>query len=167
MLVQRQGRSAMRQAGVGAEGRGALDREIVRGNRRDPAVGDPLEQPLVVAVQDRAGLADGRVELTVRVADELPQSRVDAEDVALLYPNPVGFHDFFQLVVADLATPIAQVVAQIYQHAAPLHPGFRHALYAQRDRAELALRAAAGSIHDLVAVVADLLRSAVALGIEL
>ncbi len=164
--MQRQGRPAMGQARVRAEGGRALHGQVVGCDRGDPAVGDPFEQPLVVAVEHRARAPDRGIELAVGLADQLPEAGVDAHDVALLHPDAVHLHDHFQAVEADFDALIAEVMAQVDQDPASLHARLRHALDAERDRAEVALPPAAGGVHDPVAVVENLLRGIVAVRVE-
>ena len=48
MFVQRQLRTAMRHTQINAQRTGALDRKIIRRNRRHSGIGNPLQKALVV-----------------------------------------------------------------------------------------------------------------------
>ena len=102
----------------------------------------------------------------MRLADELPESGVNAQHVAFLHLDVIGLHDARQHLVVDRDALVTEMVTQVDQHPASLHAGLGRARDRQVDRAELALSAAAGGIDDRKAVVVDLLGDAVAVGIE-
>ena len=167
MLVQRQPRPAVGQAGIGAERGGSLHREIVRRDCRDAGVGDPFLQPLVVTVEHRALRLDRIVQPAVGVADELAEAGMDAENVALFHGYRVVAQNALEQLPGNVDALVPEMVAQVDHDAAPLHAGLGHACDRQIDRTELPLRAAAVPVDDLEAVVEHFLGNAVAVGVKL
>jgi hypothetical protein len=157
-----------------------LDRVVVGDQHRESAVGDPLQQLGVAAVEDGAGLIQHRgVGLPAHADHRLREAGVQAHHVAGLDLDAIGVEDAHQRVVADDRAARAEVRVQVDHHAAALHAALGHVLDAERDgargRAAVAPRRHAGvgrvgGREDVaagaVAVVVDRFGDTVAVGVE-
>ena len=124
-----------------------------------PLVGDPLQQPAIVAVERRAGRAQLRdVGIAAHLEHALAEAGVQADEIARLDRDAVRFEHAHQRVVADQRLAVAEVAAQVDHHAAALHAGRGHVLDPERGVADPRRRGKA--------VVVDDLRHAVAVGVE-
>src|SRR5579884_2882415 len=155
-----------------------LDGAVV-GDQRDGArPGDPVEEPLVAAVETGAGIGrqHRRIRLLLHVEQHPVVAGAEADEVAFLDLDLVGFHDTHEPVVADKALAAAAMGFEVDHDAAALHRVRRQVLDAERHRADMlaALDRAAVAVVDrpddvlagAVAVVEHDLRLAVAVGVE-
>ena len=176
MFVQRQGRATTHVA----QRRMCFDGVVVGGEDRQAAVGDPLQQLVVAAVEHGAGLVEHRqVGLAAHVEQLLRKTGVQTHHVAALDGNMVGFEHAHQRVVADRFAAVAQVRVQVDHHAAALHAALGHVLDAERaclrrrTRVARLRHAGVGGVaradHVFAgtkAVVVDRLGHAVGIGVE-
>ena len=166
-----------RMLGIVGAGLGGhrLDAVIVGDQRGDLAVGDPLEQALVAAVEDAAHrMGARRIDVLVHLHDLVGEAGVEQQHVARLDHDPVGLEHLHQVVVVHVAMVAPEMLLEIDQHGAALDRLLRHVLDAELvGVAEMAAAVAAGiglradHVHaGLEAVVVELLGHAVAVGIE-
>ena len=109
-----------------------LDRVVVRHQRRDLRVADPLQQRLVPSIEVGAH----RVDLHgIRVAVPLEhlggEPGVEQEHVTGLDDDIVGGHDLLERPAVDPPPFMAEVVGQVDEDASPLHARGGHVLQAQ------------------------------------
>ncbi len=161
--------------------REAFDRVVVGGQRGDARLRDPLQQPLVAAVERAAAVMQRmRIGPAAHLQHHLGEAGAQHQDIAGLDGDPIGVHHAHQVVVADGAELAAEVHGQIDQHAAALHTMYGQCLDAERVGVAVVMSArmrgeivGLGIVHrsdDLgvgpEAVVVDAFGHTVAVGIE-
>ena len=146
-----------------------LHREIIGADRGNPAIGDPVQQPVVPPVEPRAG---GRQNLGVRVLlhrqHQFGKAGMEAEEIARLHRDIHPLHRPHQPVIADKSPRPTVQPFQIDQHAAALCAGGGEVFDPQTMRA-LGLARVLGADQvgaGAEAVVIDDLLRAIAIRVE-
>ncbi len=153
-----------------------FDRVVVRHQRRDLRLGDPLQQRLVLRVEVGAGGEDlPRVRVAVPLEDLGVVAGVQQEHVTRLDDDVVRGHDLPQRLEVDPTPFVSEVVREVDEHAPALHAVERHVLEAEVVREAAVAAAVAGGVvlrsdevdPGAVPVVIDRLFDPVAVGVEL
>ncbi len=146
-----------------------------RDERDEPALGDPVEQALVAAVERGAGAVQHLlVGILFHIQEALREAGAQAHHVALFDRDLVLLQDRHQVVEADQLALVAIMRLEVDHHRAALDRLRRHVLDAEAARADMTLIRLAGGVveraHDMlvgaIAVVVDHLGLAVAVGVE-
>src|SRR5438477_2950269 len=100
-----------------------LHRDIVRDQRDEPRFGDPVQQPLIAAVEPGAGISLQHlgVGVLVHAEDDPVVAGAQTDEVALLDLDLIGLHDAHQLVVADIFLAAPEMRFEVDHDAAALH----------------------------------------------
>ena len=130
MVVQRHQPAVALDLEAGVE---LLDRRSVRNQRDDAALGNPVEQRLVIAFEAGADLVGHHllVGRLVRLHQIVAIAGVEQQEVALLHLDILRLHHILQHLVGDEGAATAERLDEIDQHAASLRAGHRHLLDAE------------------------------------
>ena len=157
-----------------------LDGVVVGDQNSQAAIGDPVEQLRITPIERSAKLIQHRrIRITVHLEQLLGKAGMQADHVAGLDDDAIGFEYAHHQVVADGDALVAHVCLQVDHDPASLNAGFGHVLNAQLDRVGSGLmlartgvagvRTVGGSDDVLtspVTVVIHRLRNTVAVGVE-
>ena len=153
-----------------------FDRVVVRHQRRDLRLGDPLQQRLVPGVEVGAHRVDLHgIRVAVPFEDLRGETGVQQEHVARLHDDAVRRHDLLECRPVDPAPVVTQMVGEVDEDPSALHAVERHVLHAEVVREGEVLAAVPRRVGlrsdevdaGAVPVVVDGLLDPVAIGVEL
>src|ERR1700733_15132087 len=132
MLVQRHRRTST----IFRKRRRSLDADVVGDQNAEPAIGDPVEQSLVAPVERGAGSIESLdVEIVTHLHDHLARPGMEADHVASLDHDSVGFENALQIVVAYPLRLAAEMSVEVDHNRPALDAALRHVLDADTPRA--------------------------------